>query len=721
MNSILENNGVFTLNTENTTYSFGVKHGILVHYHYGEKLSGTENVKDFITTTTRPFNAYFKETGRPFVLNSVPLEISFKDYGDFRTPSASIKGADGHYISDFRYDGFEISDTRREITGLPFGRNGANSKTLSIILKSLTRDVIVRLNYTVYPDIDVIIRNMEVENRGEMEITVERATSALLDINKAGLKMLTLQGIPANERKRHIQDVPFGRYCLSSVYGSSGSFGSPFCIVAEQGTDENHGTAYGFNLVYSGNFAVETYLDDYLRTRVNIGINPEFFAYTLGKDKTFASPEAILTYSNSGYNGVSIAFADYIRNYIYPERYAFGNRPVVINTWEALVFDINEQKLLDFADCAVKAGMDILVIDDGWFSTRRWDDKGLGDWYVADCIFPNGLKSFSEKIYAKGIKLGIWIEPEMVNPDSDLFRAHPEWALGDGDKILSRDQLVLDMTNPEVVDYLFDAFKKVFDGVKLSYIKWDMNRCICPFLSAYTPNDSEVAHKYILGVYDLMDRMTKHFKDVIFESCSGGGGRYDVGMLQYTPQIWTSDNTDAFERSYIQAAASYFTPISAMSCHVTRPFNIGTRLGTSMDFRYGMAINGVLGYEFNLFDFSDKELAEIKAQITEYKTYYQDLVIKGDFYRLVTPFESNIYAYNVVAKDKKTAFVCVNVIRNGRNFPDIYLNIYGLDDNKNYLFDGKVLSGKFLRVSGIRLPEVECSGQTFKYFIKEVE
>ena len=713
MNNVTHKDGLFTIQTKNSTYSFMSKFGVLIHLYYGEKIDTVSGTEKYFPDYHRSFGVYYEEFYKDYYPSIFPCEVSFYDYGDFRTPSVSIKGADLKYISDFEYQGYEITAEKRKVVGMPYGRNGDNSETLTITLKSRTKDVYCLLNYTVYPDIDVITRNTEIVNKSGEVVRIERCASMLMDFNQSGFNILTLQGIPANERKRHIEPVPYGRYTLSSVYGTTGSFSSPFAILAPSTTDENQGSAYSVNLVYSGNFAIETCLNDYETTRISAGINPEFFLYNLCDGETFYSPEVVMAYSNTGFNGISIANADYTRNYIMPEKFAKQPRPVVINTWEALIFDINEQKLLDFADVAVKAGLDTLVIDDGWFSTRRWDDKGLGDWWVCEDLFPSGLQKFSEQITAKGIGLGIWIEPEMVNPNSELFRTHPEWALGDP-RLLSRDQLVLDMTNPEVRDYIFNAFVKAFGGVKLSYIKWDMNRPLAPFRSNYTKDTREVAHRYMLGAYELMERMTKHFDNVLFESCSGGGGRYDLAMLHYTPQIWTSDNTDPFERSYIQAGASYFTPLSAMSCHVTRSFNIGTRLGTSLDFRYNMALNGMLGYEFDLFKLSDEELMQVKDQITEYKRI-QDLMLKGDFYRTTTPFDGSIYAYSIVSKDKKHAIFAAHVIRNGRNFPDIYLNIYGLDDEKTYSFDGKQFKGKYLRLNGFRIPNAECSGQSFRY------
>lgn len=719
MSCITYENNLITIQTKNSTYAMLIKFGTPLHLYYGQKIESVEGIEKHFPQGHRSFGVYFKEFGKEFYPSTFPLEVSFYDYGDFRTPSVTIKGDDGKYISDFEFDHCEITDKRRVIEIMPYGRDCDNGQNLAIFLKSRDKDVFCVLNYAVYPDIDVIARNVEIINNTNQEIVVEKCSSALIDFNESGFNMLTLHGLPANERKRHIQPVPYGRYKHSSVYGTTGSYGSPFTMLMHD-ADENHGSVYGVNLVYSGNFAIETDLSDMEVTRLSIGINPDFFAYRLKANETFYSPEALLTYSDEGFNGVSINYADYTRSFIMPERFAKNPRPVVINTWEALIFDINEQKLLDFADVAVKANLDTLVIDDGWFSIRRWDDKGLGDWWVCEELFPSGLQKFSEKITEKGIGLGIWIEPEMVNPDSELYRTHPEWALGKDDRLLSRSQLVLDMTNPEVVDYIFNVFKKTFEGVKLSYIKWDMNRSICPFLSSYTKDNKEVAHRYMLGVYTLMEKMTSHFKDVLFESCSGGGGRYDLAMLHYTPQIWTSDNTDPFERSYIQAGASYFTPLSAMSCHVTRPFNIGTRLGTSLEFRYGMALNGVLGYEFDLFKLSEQEIEAVKEQVAEYKRL-QDFMLLGDFYRLQTPFEGNIYSYAIVSKDKNKAILSINIIRNGRGFPDLRVKIFGLDDEKNYLFDGNVYKGQVLKNSGIRIPDADCSGQTFRYEIVAVD
>ncbi len=720
MKYIEKNEEFFILRTKNTTYSIMVKNGYLLHAYYGEKIGDVNLEKGTLANRTRAIAVYEKEYAADFTLCNLPLEISFFDYGDYRSPSVKIYDEEGNILSDFHYAGYEITAEKRKIVGMPCARNAEDGETLTLILKSDKTDVETWLVYTVYPEIDVITRRIEIINGEEKAFSIEKCVSATMDFTRDDFDIVTLRGAQARERAVKRFALPDGRYIHDSVVGASGHFGTPFAMLCDANANENEGGVYGFNLVYSGNFAVETEKDGYRRTRLSIGINPDNFLYTLGSGERFYSPEVATTYSASGFNGVSIAFADFAREYIMPRKFAKKDRQIVINSWEGMSFDITEEKLLAFAKEAKAMGMETLVVDDGWFSTRRWDDKGLGDWYVAKEIFPNGLPAFSQQIEDLGMKFGIWIEPEMVNPDSDLFRNHPDWVLGQSDKFQSRNQLVLDLSNPEVVDYIFESLKKAFDGVKLSYVKWDCNRGIMPYRSVYTKKNKEVMHRQMLGVYSLMEKLTSHFKDVLFEGCACGGGRYDLGVLYYFPQIWASDNTDAFNRCYIQHGASYFAPVSSMSCHVTKPCNIGTRHLTSVDFRGGVAFNGAFGYELQVNELSDEDKATFKAQIIEYKTDVEDLVLNGDFYRLASPVDSELYAYAIIAKDKSHGIFNASILYNFRNHPDIWVKVYGLDENASYEINGQILSGKAWRTIGLRLPAPDKSGQSFRFKIVKV-
>ncbi len=706
----------FILTTENTSYAFTVKNGVPVHLYYGAKLAGTEDLHGLIPTKTRSFQPYYTYHEKGFALDNVPLEISFFDSGDWRVASAKLRDSEGRYLSEFVFDGFEIVKGRTETAGMPCGRSDEDVETL--IVRLVCGSVAVKLYYVVYPKTDVITRYTTVENTGETPVLIEKLASGMLDLQGGTYQVLTLQGRVAWERERQLCPVPFGRYQVLSNKGSSSHSASPFMMLAESSANENEGSVYAMNLVYSGNFCAETELDGLKRLRACIGINEENFSYTLTAGETFCSPEVTLTYSSSGYNGASIAMSDYIREYIIPKRFVKASRPVVINTWEAFLFDIDEEKMFEFASLAKKAGMDTLVIDDGWFSSRRDDTSGLGDWTVAPEVLPSGLEAFAQKIKGLGLKLGIWIEPEMVNPDSELYRKHPDWALGRCE-IQSRNQLVLDMTNPAVVEYLFESLSAVLEKAQPAYVKWDMNRYLCPYLSAYTKNSAEVARAYMLGTYRLMDMLTKRFPNILLENCSGGGGRFDAGMLYYSPQIWTSDDTCPYERAYIQAGASYAYPVSSMSCHVTATPNGGTQVLTSLDFRFGMARNGVLGYELDLFKLTDEELACIRAQIEEYRRW-EDLTLSGDFYRLITPFDnSKYYAWVMVSKEKDKALLSFNTLETGCNDAEAIVKIYGLSEEKRYRIGTEVRTGKAWRLAGLRIPRAKQNGENYTVGIFE--
>ena len=486
MNNIIKSDNLFILNTKDTSYAFVEKSGFLFHVYYGERTDNLKSLSNFALEARERAMDVFEEVNEDKItISSKPLEISFFDNGDYRTPSLIITDASGCYVSDFKFTDYEILNKKPIIKDMPYGRQAENSQTINVFFKSLRKNITVVSSYTVYPDINVITRCVRIINESNEKINVEKCVSATIDFMRSDFDLLTVHGGVGNEAKIERFALPLGNYLHSSDYGTSGHYGTPFAIVCEKNTTDNEGGAFGFNLVYGGNFELECKVDWLKRFRFNIGINHNNFLYVLNCGETFYSPEVVLTYSTIGFNGVSIAFADYAKQYIISDKFVKRPRPIVINTWESMVYDITEQKLLNLAIQAKELGMDTLVIDDGWFSIRRWEDKGLGDWCVAPEIFPSGLKNFSKQVKDLGMNLGIWIEPEMVNPESKLFKLHPDWALGYGDKLQSRYQLVLDLTNPEVVDYIADSIVETLKDSGITYIKWDANRYICPFLSTF--------------------------------------------------------------------------------------------------------------------------------------------------------------------------------------------------------------------------------------------
>ena len=714
--SIHINKDTFFLETNHTSYIFCIRNKYPVHLYYGEKLPQTDDLRYLISDTIRSGAPYRKEDGICFTKDTVLAECSIFDSGDYRLPSLKISTLDGKNIGDFEYRRHRVFDEREDLPILPCGK-GAGAETLCVELKSKSTGTEVALYYCVYSELDVITRYVSVKSLNDA-VRIEKTASATLDFENGDFDIVTLQGVVANERHFHRASLPTGVFSLGSAKGASSHAASPFFALCKRGCGENAGDAYAMNFVYSGNFRLETEKTGAGRIRAMIGIDPETFSYTLPAGEIFYSPEVALTFSGNGLNGISQSFHDYIRQKLMPERFAFHSRPVTVNSWEAFYFDIDEKKLFDFAKLVKEAGADTLVVDDGWFSSRRNDCSGLGDWQVSKEVFPNGLKNFAEKLKALEIKLGIWIEPEMVNPDSKLFAEHPDWALGQSDEMQSRNQLVLDMTNPEVVEYLFASFCRIFDGLDICYVKWDMNRYICPYSSAYTVRDGEVAHKYVLGVYTLIRRLEKRYPQILFEHCAAGGGRFDAGIMAFAPQIWTSDNTDPFERAYIQCGTTYAYPVSAMSCHVTKSKNGGTKLETSLDFRYGIATNGTLGYELNLFACKKRELSEMKKQIALYRER-ENLMLNGDFYRLITPWDcAKYYAYAVVSKDKKQALVSFHTLVHFLNGEEIILRIYGLDDSLFYKTPNGILSGKTLRCAGMKIPLPQRSGESYTVILQ---
>ena len=722
--SIQVRKNVFRIDTDKTTYAFCLQNDELIHLYYGQKIAETDDLQYLVSDNVRSFAPYRKEVGNSFTKDNLLAEISFADTGDFRICSADIMHENGQAINTFVFKKYEIIDGREKLIGLPSGRAGKGVQTLFVTLSDVKTGVEVVLTYVVYPHKDVIIRYTTVRNVLEEKIYIGKLCSAVIDVEDgADYKALTLQGVVANERHAVENPLPMGRYCISSCKGASGHAASPFMIIAENATTESNGGAYAINLVYSGNFKMETEKTACGRLRFTAGLNDENFRFGVEANEQFVSPEAILTYSDCGYNGISKNNASYIQDCLMPVAFVGKSRPIVANTWEAYFFDFNEEKLLQFAETAKETGIDTLVIDDGWFSSRRDDFSGLGDWTVSEKVFSGGkqgLQAFVKKVHSMGLNVGIWIEPEMVNPDSELFRAHPEWALGASDNIQSRNQLVLDMTNPKVREYIFKSLCAVLDGTGFTYVKWDMNRYICPFQSTYTAERGEISHRYILGVYELLERFCERYPNIVLETCAGGGGRYDAGMLAYSSMIWTSDNTDPFERCYIQCGTSYAYPVVAMSCHVTKSRNGGTKLDTDSAFRYGVATNGVLGYELDILRLSQTEKEEMRRQIADYreKEYF---LLNGDFYRLRVPFkDGKYYAYAMISKDKKEALIAFHTLSHFLADGEIVLKIDGLNDNLLYKTDCGVLSGKALRCAGIKIPLPNQSGESYRCVLKSL-
>ncbi len=626
----------FRLETENTVYAFRVINGrYLKHDYYGEK-------KDFTVSEIHPvsFSPYVIGEERWVSLNDELAEFSFFGGGDFRNTALRLQGKNGDCCTSFFYTGYQLDKGRAAIPGLPCARPSAESETLAVTLEDDLNGCRLTLYYTVYPEYDVITRYFRLENNGTDAVRLEKAMCLQLDLPGHDFELLTLPGSYPFERSVQRQPLFQGNVQVASRRGMIGHQQNPFIALLETGAGEENGLVYGFNLVYSGSFLDEIGVDEKGNTRVTLGLGDECFRWLLEPGESFSSPEALSLCSPFGLGYMSRRMHAFVREMLAPAELA-PHRPVVLNTWEACYFDIDQDRLVTMAAEAKKYGMDTLVMDDGWFGERHADNAGLGDWVENKRKFPDGLAAFGRRVVETGMNFGIWIEPEMVNPDSDLYRAHPDWCLKavGRDASLSRGQLVLDFCNPAVLDYLKASFATVFEGVPLSYIKWDCNRNLSEVGSSYLPKErqTEAAYRYQLGVYELFRWFRETYPDVMIENCSGGGGRYDLAMMTFSHQIWTSDNTKAASRTRIQYGTSVAYPISQMSCHVSDPTH-DEAVMRSLEMKFNVAVGGVLGYELHIVNVADPVKEEIARQIEKYHQL-EDLIKYGDLYRLISPFE----------------------------------------------------------------------------------
>lgn len=648
----------FILETANSVYITEIVHGKYpCHVYYGKK----DGAEHRFSRPLHSFSPYVEEDGGIFSLDEAFLETPYFGSGDFRATSLKIKNKYGNSVTKFFYKDYRIFPGRREITRLPFAESD-ECETLELTLTDDVTGCTLRLYFTVFAKYDVISRYATVENNGDAPVELQKFMSLSLDIPGREWDMISLHGAHCWERNTCRTPIRMGSQSVFSRRGASSHQFNPFIAVCAHDATEANGETYGFNFVYSGNFLSEVEQGQDEHTRVAVGIGSENFGWLLSPGETFETPEAVVTYTTEGIGQMSRNFHKFVRGCILPEDKS-PLRPVVLNSWEACYFNIDENVLVDFARESKKYGIDMLVMDDGWFGKRLSDNAGLGDWFENRDRFPDGLKAFAERVKAEGVSFGIWIEPEMVNPDSDLYRAHPEWTLRvpGRENSLSRRQLVLDMSNPDVVEYLKASFEKTFGDVPIDYIKWDMNRHLSEVGSDFLPPEKqiEVPHRYMLGVYDLLRWFRSRFPDLVIETCSGGGGRYDLGMMKYGHQIWTSDNTNPAFRTIVQYGSSLAYPASTMSCHVSHP-------GSSekeMDFRWCVAIEGMLGYELNILHIDENIKSMIPKQIAEYREY-EPLIKDGDFYRVVNPSKTpDFSAYYYVNDDNSK--ILLSFIQNG--------------------------------------------------------
>lgn len=658
-------------------------------------------------------NPYEAGEDRTFSLDTLPQEFPSYGVGDYRNNCVGVCQADGTRAADFRYVSWEIREGAHKIPGLPcLFDEDETAETLVIFLEDAASSLKLELYYVVFADRDVIARSARITNGGKEAVRLEKMMSACLELPNGSWEAIHFHGRHAMERRLERLPLMHGTMEVGSRRGTSSHQHNPGVILCSPDATEEHGGCYGLSLIYSGSFSMEIEMDQMDSVRAVCGINPEFFEYRLEPGEAFDTPQLMMTYSGSGLGRMSANFHSIIRHNLCRGKYKFARRPVLINNWEATYFDFNEEKILSIARQASELGIEMLVLDDGWFGSRDSDNAGLGDWFVNTDKLKGGLTDLVTGINGLGMKFGIWIEPEMVNEDSRLYREHPDWALTiPGRKpCRSRNQLVLDMSRSEVRDYVFDSIAAVLKSANVEYVKWDMNRSICDVYSAVLPKErqGEVYHRYVLGIYDLMERFTSSFPNILFEGCSGGGGRFDPAILYYSPQIWGSDDTDGIERLEIQYGTSFFYPISAVGSHVSAIPNHQTGRRTPLATRGVVAMAGSFGYEMDLNLLTEDEKEAVKAQVEDYKKYY-DLIHNGDYYRLTSPQgDSGFTAWQFVSGDKTRTLLNLVITHVRANAPDLWFKLRGLDPEKRYRLEenGRIYSGSALMNAGISIPMI---------------
>lgn len=714
-----ETTRIFTLTTAHTTYQMQADaQGYLLHLYYGARTAGEMDY--LLNYGDRGFSGNPNSAGndRTYSLDALPQEYPSLGTGDFRNYALNIENADGSQCCNPVYITHEIEAGKYTLKGLPFVRAEENeAETLKIILEDPVTKVELHLLYGVLEKEDIITRSVIIKNAGKAPVTVKKAQSACLDFLHGDYDLIKFHGRHAMERNMERMPVSHESIRIGSRRGTSSHQYNPGVILAGKNTNEDSGSCYGMLFVYSGNFLVEAEKDQYDQTRIQMGLTDELFAYPLEAGAEFIAPEVILSYTNKGLSRLSQQYHHCIMNHICQGKYVHANRPVLINSWEAAYFDFTGDTIVELAKEAKALGIDMVVMDDGWFGKRNDDNSSLGDWYVNEEKLGGTLTKLIERVNAEGVKFGIWIEPEMVSEDSDLYREHPDWAITiPGRKpVRSRNQLVLDFSRKEVRDEIFKRICAVLDQGNVEYIKWDMNRSLADI---YAPN---VTYDYVLGVYDFLEKLTNRYPDILIEGCSGGGGRFDAGMLYYAPQIWCSDNTDAINRTRIQYGTSFFYPVAAMGSHVSAVPNHQTGRVTSMHTRGVAAMSGTFGYELNPALLNAKEKAEIRAQLAQYREY-QELICEGDYYRLSNPFQDNFAAWMVVSDDRSKALVSVIRLTAEANPPAAYVTLKGMEEDAFYRekTTGKVYPGAALMEAGILLPAAVSEYEAYQIALERV-
>ena len=717
---------IFKLDSQNTSYVLQVEsHGYLLHLYYGALIPDAELGYLSYTCYHQHHMPRVEMEGPVYFSKDVNrMEYSCNGCGDFRGSALSIVGSIGTADTDIQYVSHKIYEGKPKIEGQPATYAEENeAQTLEILCKDHVSGAEVTLFYTVFSNYGAMTRHVAVRNTSDSAMNIQRVFSTCLDFHDArDMDFIHLYGNWGREQRFERTSLLHGTQSVGSKRGGSSHMHNPFIAICSHDATEEFGDVYGINLVYTGNFMASAEMDCDGGARVLMGINPDGFSWCLEAGEVFYTPEAVMVYSNEGLGGMSRIFHRLYRNNLCRGPWKNKKRPILINNWEATYFDFNEEKLYDIAKTASELGIEMLVMDDGWFGSRNSSESALGDWFVNEEKLKGGLGKLTERVNALGMKFGIWFEPEMVSRDSELFRTHPEWALQTPGRHMSiaRHQYVLDMSRQDVRDYLFDCIKKVLNNANIAYVKWDFNRSLTEVGSALLENkrQQEVFHRYVLGLYDLLEKLLNAYPDLLLEGCASGGGRFDPAWLYYAPQIWTSDDTDAIERLDIQYGTSMCYPSSAMGSHVSACPNHQIGRNTSLQTRGDVAMAGTFGYELDITKLSDEEKEIVRKQCADYHKYY-DVIHYGDLYRLISPWKDRTRcAWSYVSEDKSEAFVTYVVIRCDIH-ERYYLRLAGLDPNRRYLNEttGQILSGSTWMNAGICIQErlQDFTSRTFHF------
>ena len=710
-----EKDKAFKLRANNTDYMMKVcGEGYLAHIYYGNKVPD-EDLTYLLRLDESPFTPATNDRDRASFMDTLPFEYPCFGIGDYRESAFKIMDADGMSTCDLRYVSHKMYEGKPKLEGLPatFATDESGCSTLEITMYDKYADIEVVLIYTAFDKLDVITRSAVIKNKGEKPFKITRALSTCVDFDTDKMDMITLNGSWARERAVERCRLHHAKQLVDSCRGESSHQNNPFVALCDNNADEDKGEVFGFNFVYSGNFYAQAEVTQHKKTRFLMGINPLDFEWLLEKGESFTCPEVVMVHSDEGIGKMSRTFHDLYRNNLIRGEYKDKRRPILINNWEATYFNFDTDKLIDIAKEASKLGIEMLVMDDGWFGHRDSDNSSLGDWFVYEKKLKGGLKYLVDEVNKLGMKFGIWFEPEMISPDSELYKAHPDWAIQIKGRPLTlcREQYVLDYSRKEVRDYVYGMMRKILDSANIEYIKWDMNRQLTEVGSTTLPADRqrELWHRYVLGVYDLMDRLTTDYPHILLENCSGGGARFDPGMLYYSPQIWCSDDTDAIERLKIQHGTSMCYPCSAMGAHVSDCPNHTVGRNTPFKTRGHVAMVGTFGYELDVTRIPQEDRDAIPDQIEEFNKFNK-LVRTGDHYRIGNMFEDNTWdAWEFVAKDKSEAlfeFVQVFARPNERSRR---IKLKGLEPEAYYYEESepdKKISGAALMNAGINIAKM---------------